>query len=192
MGKSLKFACDAMCGGVARWLRALGHEAAFDATIDDGALVELAKREGRILISSDSRLFERRLLRDGTIRGLFLPRGLRLVEQIRFVVRELALPVLDPRCMACGGNLVVVRAEEVGDRVPARSLVWATRFFECAICGRVFWNGSHWRRISHLREQAAEWTVAAAPAGNEARFMAAGERPSGSRPAPGALPDPPD
>src|SRR5262249_36519459 len=115
-------------------------------------------RDGRILISSDGRIFARRLLRDGEVRSLFLPRGLRMLAQVRFVVENLGLPVVDPRCMSCGGPLRTVAAEEVGDRVPARSLGWATQFFECNACRRVFWNGTHWRRISAIRKAAEGWT----------------------------------
>lgn len=152
----LAFACDAMCGGLARWLRALGYDADFDPHVEDRDLVQQAQREGRLLISSDARMFERRLLRDGIVRSLYLPRGLRLLDQVRFVVAELRLIVRDPRCMSCGGELRIVRAEDVGDRVPARSLIWATAFFECARCRRAFWNGSHWRRIDGVRRAAAQ------------------------------------
>lgn len=152
-----RFACDAMCGGLARWLRALGYEASFSASIDDGELVEQARREQRIVVSSDGQIFERRALRTGEVRGLFLPRGMRLLAQVRFVVEALGLAVREPRCMGCGSALAVVSADAVGDRVPARSLVWATQFFECAECGRVFWNGTHWRRISAIREAAGAW-----------------------------------
>lgn len=152
-----RFACDAMCGGLARWLRALGYDARFWASIDDGELVRLAQHEGRIVISSDSRLFERRLIRDGTVAAVFLPRGLKRLDQVRFTVSRLGLRVREPRCMSCGGELRAAAAEEVGDRVPARSLIWATRFFECRACGRVLWNGSHWRRIEAVRAAAPVW-----------------------------------
>ena len=32
----LRFFCDAMLGGLARWLRAMGYDAAFEYGIDDG------------------------------------------------------------------------------------------------------------------------------------------------------------
>src|SRR5262245_24081148 len=152
-----RFACDAMCGGLARWLRGLGYDATFDAAIDDADLVRLAEREKRTLVSSDGLIFERRVLKNGTVSGLFLPRGMKLLGQVEFVVRTLGLGVRDPKCMTCGGDLAVVARDAVGDRVPARSLVWATEFFECSRCGRVFWNGTHWRRISAVRAAAAGW-----------------------------------
>jgi uncharacterized protein with PIN domain len=160
---AMRFACDAMCGGLARWLRALGYDATFAPDITDADLVALAQAEGRILISSDSRLFERRLLRDGVIHGLFLPRGLKRLDQVRFVVERLRLPTMEPRCMACGGALVVVGPEDVGDRVPAKSLLGASEFFECECCRKVFWNGSHWRRIAAVRQAAPQWAAGRDP-----------------------------
>ncbi len=152
-----RFACDAMCGGLARWLRALGYDATFSPSVSDAELVRHALHEGRVLISSDGPMFARRLLRDGTVASLFLPRGLRLAEQVEFVVRRLRLAVHEPRCMSCGGELERVSAEEVGDRVPARSLIWATEFYRCTRCVRVMWNGTHWRRIASVRQAAARW-----------------------------------
>jgi uncharacterized protein len=57
--------------------------------------------------------------------------------------------------MACGGPLVPAAREDVADRVPVRSLVWARNFYRCASCAKVFWEGTHWRRISKVREATA-------------------------------------
>ena len=39
----------------------------------------------------------------------------------------------------------------MADVVPARSLVWAKEFYRCELCGQVFWEGTHWRRIGPAR-----------------------------------------
>ena len=148
----IRFACDAMCGGLARWLRAIGYDAAWSQDIDDAELIELAEREGRILLSSDSGLFERRVITTGQIKALQVPRGMSRLAQLEFVVRELKLTVRDPRCMTCGGPLVRVRRDQVADEVPARSLVAMANFYRCGRCGKVFWEGSHWRRIEKVRQ----------------------------------------
>src|SRR5262245_34014979 len=57
------FFCDAMLGGLARWLRAVGYEAAFEHGIDDGDLVSRALATGAVLLSSDRPLFNRRPMR---------------------------------------------------------------------------------------------------------------------------------
>jgi uncharacterized protein with PIN domain len=148
-----------MCGGVARWLRVLGVDATYTPGIEDGALVEHALAEGRVVLSSDGKLFERRVFTTGELRGLRLPVGLKLLEQLLFVVRALGLPVGFPRCTLCNGELRAVARAEVGDVVPARSLVWATEFYRCRLCGHVFWEGTHWRRIRAVRERIGSGTA---------------------------------
>jgi hypothetical protein len=148
----MRIACDAMCGGLARWLRALGHDTFYREGIDDAELVKIARREGRVLISSDGKMFERRAIAGGEVRALLLPHGLKLLDQVAFAVRELKLGVLDARCTRCNGPLVRASREEVSGEVPARSLVWAREFYRCAGCGKVFWDGTHWQRIEKVRE----------------------------------------
>jgi hypothetical protein len=150
---SLKVACDAMCGGLARWLRVLGVDASYAAGIDDAALVTHALAEARVVISSDGKLFERRAFTTGQLRGVRLPVGLTLDEQLRCVARELAIAPGFPRCTLCNGSLEAASREAVGDVVPARSLVWAREFFRCRSCGHVFWEGTHWRRIRAVRDK---------------------------------------
>ncbi len=151
----IRFACDAMCGGLARWLRAVGYDATWSPDIDDGRLVQEAREQGRFLLSSDNGIFERRPITSGQVPALLIPRGLRRLQQLEYVVQHLKLPVRPPRCMACGGALLPAGREEVAAEVPARSLIWARHFYRCSQCDKVYWEGSHWRRISKVREAAA-------------------------------------
>lgn len=146
-----RVACDAMCGGLARWLRLLGVDATFTSGIADADLVAQAFADGRTVISGDRRLFERRVFTRNLLPGLLLPVGLRLDAQVEFVVRALGLTAATPRCTACNGKLEPVGRDEVSDVVPARSLIWATDFQRCQACGHVFWKGTHWRRIALVR-----------------------------------------
>src|SRR4051812_32005467 len=99
------FLCDAMLGGLARWLRAAGYDAEFDPHIDDGSLVRRAAAGGQIVLSSDSGIFERTVVRTASVRALYVPRGQDKLAQLRFVLRAFELPVCEPRCMTCGGAL---------------------------------------------------------------------------------------
>ncbi len=142
------FACDAMLGGLARWLRAAGYDAWWRGDVGDRQLIELAQREGRVLLTSDTGIMRYGLVRDGDVPALFIPHGLGKHEQLGFVLRELRLPVREPRCMACGGGLIEVPKEQVRGLVPARSFAWVDQVFVCGRCHRLFWHGTHWRRIA--------------------------------------------
>jgi len=144
-----------MCGGLARWLRALGIDATYNAGIEDAYLVQQALVERRVVVSSDHKLFERRAFTQGELMGLLLPVGLRLLDQVRYVVARLKLSVGFPRCTLCNGELTEVQRAEVADVVPARSLIWAREFYRCARCQHVYWDGTHWRRIQAIRDELA-------------------------------------
>jgi uncharacterized protein with PIN domain len=144
-----------MCGGLARWLRLLGVDTTYTRDIRDAELVRHAAAEGRTVVSSDHKLFERRVFTTGELKGVRLPVGLELREQVRFVVDRLKLRPAFPRCTMCNGELYPVQRAEVSDVVPARSLIWAREFYRCEGCGHIFWEGSHWRRIRTERSMLA-------------------------------------
>jgi hypothetical protein len=142
-----RFFCDAMLGGLARWLRAAGYDAAFEHGIDDGVLVRRAGEGGLVVLSSDGPLFERVPIRRGDVRALFVPRGLAPLAQLGFVLRTLGLERREPRCMACGGPLIEVDRASVKGEAPPRAFEHYEQFWRCGRCGKLFWRGTHWRHI---------------------------------------------
>lgn len=143
----LRFLCDAMHGGLARWLRAAGYDVAWEYGIEDRALLERARRDGRIILTSDGQLLERRVVRRGEIRAVFVPRGLDATEALGHVLEKLRLPIREPRCMTCGGALDRVPKESVETEAPPRTYAWLEVFYRCRICGKLFWEGTHWQAI---------------------------------------------
>jgi uncharacterized protein with PIN domain len=137
-----------MLGGLARWLRAAGYDARWEEGIDDWELVRLAQRGGRVLLTSDTGIGRIGIVRDGEVPSLFIPHGLSKTEQLAYVRGRLDLPLREPRCMACGGELRGVTRESVRERVPPGTIAEQQEFLECGSCGRLFWQGSHWRRIA--------------------------------------------
>jgi uncharacterized protein with PIN domain len=152
------FLCDAMLGGLARWLRAAGYDASWSQATGDWQLIHQARNEGRILLTSDTRVFHIGIVRDKEMPALLVPHGLTTVQQLAFVLGAFGLDLLPPRCMACGGALNEVPKENVRQRVPARSYVWLEHFYECIRCGKIFWQGTHWQRIAGALESARKRT----------------------------------
>ena len=112
-----RFACDAMLGGLARWLRAAGYDASWQEGIDDWDLVRLARREGRVLLSSDTGIFRIGIVRDGEVPALFVPRGRPVQEQLAFVLQKFKLRLRPQRCMAI---LRAIGARRQGERREGR------------------------------------------------------------------------
>lgn len=145
-----------MLGGLARWLRAAGYDAEFDAGIDDAPLVARARECGAMLLSSDGGIFQRNVVKNGTVRALFVPRGGSRLEQLAFVMHELHLKRREiPRCMSCGGELSAVEKESVRPHAPPQAFASCRNFWRCRRCGKLFWDGTHWRRISESLSRAS-------------------------------------
>ena len=143
---------DAMLGRLARWLRALGYDTGYDPAAADPELVARAAAEGRVLLTRD-----RHLLRDLRPARALEVRGDEPLEQLRTVVAALSLRApeeLFTRCLVCNDVLDAVPEDERAAAVPpaARALPGPVR--RCPRCRRVYWPGSHARRMRASLERA--------------------------------------
>jgi uncharacterized protein with PIN domain len=150
-----RFLCDPSLAGLARWLHAAGYEAALAPEVPGHRLPDEALRLGRVLLTTDTEVLERRMVVDGSLRVVWLPSSLRIREKLGFVLRELALELREPRCMACGGSLLARAKDSVSERIPPRTARWKDEYFVCAACDRLYWQGTHWERISPALRAAA-------------------------------------
>jgi uncharacterized protein with PIN domain len=152
------FYCDAGLGGLARWLRAAGYDARWQAGIDDNELLEQARHLSAVLLTTDGMLMERRILRDRLIPSFWLPPTLSIGEQLKLVFREFGLQMRSPRCMSCGGPLRMTEKTRLRERIPPRTYRWLDEYFVCARCGKLFWHGTHWLKIRRNLNAIAEST----------------------------------
>ena len=86
----VRFLADSNVGRLARWLRALGYDAAYETDAEDGALVRRALAEGRILLTRDLDLTQRRVIAGGQLKTVLLKHD-RVQDQLRQVASELGL-----------------------------------------------------------------------------------------------------
>lgn len=124
----------------------LGFDTAYEATLADDALVRLAKEEGRILLTRD-----RHLLRELRPAGAVEVKKDAPLEQLQELVAALALPPpseLFTRCLVCNTVLSPPLAEAERQRLlppGLRGIQGPVR--QCPTCRRVYWHGSHVRRM---------------------------------------------
>ncbi len=146
-----RFYCDVGLGGLTRWLRGAGYEAFWKPDLDDAAVIRETEKIAGTLITTDSLMTERGVLRDGVVPWIWVPSSLMLKEQLVIVLRELGLSLRDSRCMHCGGVLKKVEKASVIDRIPPRTALWLDEYFVCERCAQLFWRGTHWKKINdHL------------------------------------------
>jgi uncharacterized protein with PIN domain len=149
----LRFVADVHLGKLARYLRLIGLDTAYRADADDAALAEIAEREGRILLTRDVGLLKRRQV----IHGYFL-RETRTPQQLVEVLRRFAPPDVRPfsRCLRCNHLLQEVEKSSVDAALLPRTREHYERFQACRGCGRVYWKGSHWERLTRAIEAARD------------------------------------
>jgi uncharacterized protein with PIN domain len=146
MTNELRFLCDEMLVGLGPWLRIAGYDTAIaERGRRDRDLVEQARDEGRILLTRDRRLVEIRRANDRTV----------VLEEndidscAKELCRRLSLDwTLDPltRCTLCNTRLALANRRLLYTLPPRiRALGWTVHV--CPQCGRLFWEGSHVRRM---------------------------------------------
>jgi uncharacterized protein with PIN domain len=141
-----RFLADAMLGALARWLRVLDVDVAYDPALDDPALVDRAAAEGRTILTRDRRLVERRLARNH-----LLIRSDEPGEQVRQVLDEAGIRPdsrrLFARCLRCNAPLQPLPADAARARVPPFVARTQEEFRTCPGCGRIYWRSTHVARM---------------------------------------------
>ncbi len=147
----MRFAADCNVGKLARWLRVLGYDAVYHPRIADAELVRLALAEGRVVLTRDRDLTRRRVVVSGLLRAVLLEDD-QVRLQLRQVVRELQLRPdrALSRCLECNLELELREPAEVADRVPPYVRATQSSYSECPGCGRIYWAGTHWRRMHEV------------------------------------------
>ena len=151
MGTAHSFLADCNVGRLARWLRVLGYDAAYEVKIADPELVARALAEGRVLLTRDVDLTHRRVIANGTLRTVLLKSD-RVEDQLRQVMEEVGLArAVDgdglTRCLECNVELEAREKEQVADLLPPYVHATQRRFSQCPRCERVYWPGTHWDRM---------------------------------------------
>ena len=140
------FLLDVHLGALARRLRLLGVDTAYDTDADDEDLVGQAEREDRVLLTRDRGLLMRRALR----RAAFV-RGQDPDDQLAEVIERFQ-PPLRPwtLCLVCGGRLMPVSKAEVAHRLEPGTLRTQQKFSRCRSCDQVYWHGAHDARLQQV------------------------------------------
>lgn len=150
-GAPLRFLLDVHLGTLARRLRLLGVDTAYESTdIGDPALAARSAAEQRVLLSRDRGLLRRRELWAGAFVYSTGPE-----EQLPYVLDRFQ-PELRPwtRCTACNGLLGPATKDEVADQLKSGTHRSYKVFARCADCGRAYWRGAHHDQLEAIVERA--------------------------------------
>jgi O-6-methylguanine DNA methyltransferase len=161
--KELRFVTDRMLGKLSTWLRILGHDTVYAAEVKEGdededkTLIALAEHEARILLTRDKNLASS--ARKKSVQCVQIKTD-EVMEQLKELFRHNININLEPvpvRCSECNAK---IRKVEEGEEdilreksyVPT-SMIGEWDFWICERCGRIYWEGSHWRNMREKLRQ---------------------------------------
>ncbi|WP_435593358.1 Mut7-C RNAse domain-containing protein [Nocardia sp. bgisy118] len=147
MPEPVRFLLDIHLGTLARRLRLLGIDAAYEnPDIGDAALATRSAAERRILLSRDRGLLRRREIYSGAYVYSHKP-----AEQLDDVLSRF-VPGLAPwtRCTTCNGLLREADKADMRGRLPDQTEQTYDTFAQCVDCGQTYWKGAHHARLDAI------------------------------------------
>ena len=126
----------------------LGFDALYRNDFSDPEIARIAVIEKRIVLTHD-----RGLLKRGEITHGYWIRNIEPRKQLLEGLRRLDLaPSVDlfTRCLVCNTRLEHVDKDTIVARLPEGAAEHFEHFHECPGCQRVYWKGSHYRRMLKL------------------------------------------
>jgi uncharacterized protein with PIN domain len=148
-----RFLADCCVGGVAKWLRILGYDTKYLHDANDSELIEIARKENRILLTRDREFLKRKCVMEANPVVLLL-KSEDTLDQLVQVISHFDLNTKRglTRCVVCNGLLSKVTVEQAAPYVPAFVAKTHTEFYTCLNCNKFYWRGSHLERMSKRLE----------------------------------------
>jgi uncharacterized protein len=141
----IRFILDVHLGRLARKLRMLGIDAVCGPETEDLDIIRKGMNEKRIILTRDK----------GLLRNSHVWKGLRIMSQnpagqLKEVMKEYDLrALLRPftRCIECNARVEEVELNDIKNNLTSRTKQFYSRFRKCPVCGRIYWEGSHYERM---------------------------------------------
>jgi uncharacterized protein len=145
-----RFIVDCHLGKLARNLRLLGFDTAYDRQAQDRQLLQIMASENRALLTRD-----RRLLMHSVVRHGYCPRSQNADAQTIEVVRRFDLfDLIAPftRCLRCNASLEKVAKGDVIEKLEPLTKIYYQEFRRCTGCDQIYWAGSHYSKLQKRLE----------------------------------------
>jgi len=146
-----RFIADVNLGKLSKYLRLLGFDTLYKNNYEDDEIVEIANKERRIILTRDTELLKRKQV----VRGYWV-RSTLPKKQIREVINRFDLKNSDrifSRCLKCNGLIRSVAKEKIVDKLLPNTKKYFSSFYQCRNCGKIYWQGSHYKNMVKEIEQ---------------------------------------
>ena len=148
--REIKFVADVHLGRLARFLRILGFDTLYRNDFSDSEIINISNEQNRIVLTRDIGI-----LKNGRVEKGYFVRNTESKEQVKEVVARFDLfSLIKPfsRCPVCNGELISVPKSRVLDKLPQKTKEACSEFKMCGSCGKIYWRGTHYRKIKDFIE----------------------------------------
>jgi len=145
-----------MLGKIARKLRILGFDTIYISNIEDDAILDLLFQTERILLTADKGLFYRS--KKYNLLSIFLNNNTE-IENLVTIFRNLNIKNIYLnsnyyRCSICNNKLTFIEnPDTIKKEIHQKIFENNKSFFKCYECNKLYWCGSHIKKISLLIEK---------------------------------------
>jgi len=146
--RHLRFVTDIHLGRLTRYLRLFGFDTFYYNHSNARGFIEVSVRKGRVLLTRNRRLLKHKAINRG-----ILVRDVDSRTQLKWIFQRLDLYAEGhpfSRCLWCNGLVRPISKQEVAHRLPSRVRASYQAFFLCSSCNRVYWKGTHFKRMSRF------------------------------------------
>lgn len=141
-----------MLGGIARKLRIFGFDTLYMVHAPDDEILKTGIQQGRVILTADKELFKR-VVKAGAP-GVLVSGADEVKDLVHILAKNgitsVNLGGIGSRCSVCNGLLEARTAAQIKDGAPGKVAEFQSEFYQCASCGKVYWEGGHLRRIKTL------------------------------------------
>jgi uncharacterized protein with PIN domain len=141
--RDTRFVLDGHLGKLARLLRMLGFDSAYQPDFPDEEIVETSSAERRVILTRDVELLKAKAVTHG-----YWVRAISPHQQVREILERFDLhSQIRPfkRCMVCNATIRSVHKDAVIDSLPEKVREGQDEFYKCSGCGKVYWKGTHYQ-----------------------------------------------
>lgn len=140
-----KFLVDAMLGTLAKKLRLMGFDSKYFQDKSDKFILEITKKENRILVTKDKELVNKAKKFGNTV--VFITKS---DEFNQFLEIKNKLNLKDfiingniSRCTLCNGELATINKNTIIEKIPKKVAEYKNDFWKCTSCSKIYWEGTH-------------------------------------------------
>lgn len=145
-----KFILDVHLGKLARYLRTIGFDTLYKNNFKDSEIIKISLEQKRTILTRDVAL-----LKNSEVTHGYWIRSKEPQEQLIEIIKRLDLSksiIPFYRCSECNGIIKEVSKELILDKLQAGTKKYFNRFFQCNSCSKVYWRGSHYKKMERFIE----------------------------------------